>query len=381
MKTLTCERCKARVFFENVACESCGAQLGFVPDELVMGAFDVTDETWSRVVSDRPALKPCSNYSSMQVCNWMLPADADQQLCVCCRTTQVLPALSKPENLTYWLNLEQAKRRLFYSLLSLQLPLVDKVTDPQKGVSFQFLEQLSPDQKVMTGHDSGVITLNIAEADDAQREIARTRLHEPYRTLLGHFRHEIGHYYWDLLVAESPNLDSFRELFGDERADYSAALQAHYANPRQDWAAEFVSSYATSHPWEDWAECWAHYMHLQDGLETAAAWGLQLQNALPGAPPVQPSAVNLQSDSIEKSVVEDWLPVAQFVNAMSRSLGTHDGYPFVISAPVLRKLDFIHHVISGARHPEAPEAEAGVGDGVGDRDLVALQPEQSLNMA
>ncbi|MBC7954731.1 MAG: putative zinc-binding peptidase [Cytophagales bacterium] len=349
MRTLTCERCGVRVFFENVVCENCGAQLGFVPDELVMGAFEIGQQGWVRV-TDRPAMKPCDNYVSLQVCNWMLPAEADQQLCASCRTTHIVPALSKPENLGYWLAIEQAKRRLFYSLLSMQLPVADKATDPEAGVSFQFLEELSPGQKILTGHDSGVITLNIAEADDARREKARSRLHEPYRTLLGHFRHEIGHYYWDRLIATSSCLDAFRELFGDERADYAAALEAHYANPQVDWAQEFVSSYASSHPWEDWAECWAHYMHLQDGLETAAAWGVQLQNAMPGAPAVQPSALVLQAGSIEKSVVEDWLPVAQFVNAMSRSLGSHDSYPFVISAPVIRKLDFIHDLVAAARH-------------------------------
>jgi hypothetical protein len=373
MKTLTCERCAARVFFENVACEACGAQLGFVPDELVMGSFDVTEAGWSRLDPERAAMKPCSNYTSLQVCNWMLPADAQEQLCRCCRTTQILPALSKAENLTYWLAMEQAKRRLFYSLLSLRLPLADKASDPVKGVSFQFLEDLSPEQKVITGHDSGVITLNIAEADDAQREKTRARFHESYRTLLGHFRHEIGHYYWDLLIADSAHLEGFRALFGDERADYTAALEAHYANPRQDWAGEFVSSYATSHPWEDWAECWAHYMHLQDGLETAAAWGVQLQDAVPGAAPVKPSPLALHSAAIERSVVEDWLPVAQFVNAMSRSLGSHDTYPFVISAPVLRKLEFIHRVISAAHQAEGAEA--------GQPPAAESEPERQAGVA
>ncbi len=357
MRTLNCEQCGVRVFFENVACQNCGAQLGFAPDELAMGAFEANASGWVRLAAHKPAMQPCANYVSFQICNWMVPAGSVQSLCVCCRTTEIVPALSKPENLAYWLALEQAKRRLFYSLLSLQLPLVGKDSDRQSGVSFQFLEELSPGHRVFTGHDSGVITLNIAEADDARREMARSRLNEPYRTLLGHFRHEIGHYYWDRLVANSVHQEGFRSLFGDERTDYAAALEAHYANPRVDWAQEFVSAYAASHPWEDWAECWAHYMHLQDGLETAAAWGIQLNNAMPGADAVKPSALGESSGSIERSIVEDWLPTAQFVNAMARSLGIHDGYPFLISGPVIRKLDFIHDVVASARQYAAPFQE------------------------
>ncbi len=326
-----------------------------------MGAFEIApDGTWTRL-GEGAAQQPCSNYVPAAVCNWMVAAGSDQPLCLCCRTTQIVPALSKPENVTYWANLEQAKRRLFYNLLSLGLPVHDKISDPQGGVSFQFLEEMSPAQKVLTGHDDGVITLNIAEADDAQREKVRAQMHEPYRTLLGHFRHEIGHYYWDRLIANSPHIDRFRELFGDERADYSAALQAHYASPRADWATQFVSAYASSHPWEDWAECWAHYMHLHDGLETAVAWGVQLHQAAPGAAPVLPDELQPEEDSIEHALIENWLPLAQFVNAMSRSLGLRDGYPFVVSAPVIEKMNFIQHVVADAvkqRQADNPQAAA-----------------------
>jgi len=355
MKTLSCERCGQRVFFENVACENCGAALGFVPAEMRMASFDIDDDSsWKRVTTEDTSLQPCSNYTQHQVCNWMVPTGSANLLCPSCATTFIVPALSKAENLAYWQLIEQAKRRLFYSLLSLKLPTPSKAQDAEHGLSFQFLEQLTPTEKVMTGHDSGVITLNIAEADDAQREQARAHLHEPYRTLLGHFRHEIGHYYWDRLVDGSPWIDEFRTLFGDERADYAQALAAHYASPAADWQQNFVSSYASSHPWEDWAECWAHYMHLQDGLETAAAWGLKLSHALPDAPPVEAQALDLAAPSLEHALIEQWLPVSQFVNAMSRSLGSHDSYPFVVPAPVIEKLEFIHKVIGAAVRGDVP---------------------------
>jgi hypothetical protein len=356
MKTLNCERCGVRVFFENVACENCGATLGFVPGELKMGSFEVSaDGLWNRLAEGAAQQRPCANYVPQQVCNWMVPAESTDALCTCCRTTQIVPALHKPENLQHWATIEQSKRRLVYSLLSLGLPVVDRAVDPVHGLAFHFLEELVPTHRVLTGHDSGVITLNIAEADDARREQVRAKMREPYRTLLGHFRHEIGHYYWDLLIDNTPWIDEYRQLFGDERADYGQALKQHYASPRTDWQESFVSAYASAHPWEDWAECWAHYMHLQDGLETAAAWGLQLNHAMPGSPPIQASPLLCQQEKgvVEAALIERWLPVAQFVNAMSRSLGIHDGYPFIVSAPVIEKLEFIHQVVCAATCDQA----------------------------
>jgi len=65
---------------------------------------------------------------------------------------------------------------------------------------------------VLTSHCNGLITLNIAEADDAERERRRVKFHEPYRTLLGHLRHEVAHYYWDRLIANSKWLSGFSRL-------------------------------------------------------------------------------------------------------------------------------------------------------------------------
>jgi hypothetical protein len=348
MRTLTCERCGQRVFFENLACESCGAALGFVPAELRFGAFEIdANGLWQRLNPEGRAQKPCSNYLQEQVCNWMLPADSPASLCLCCQTTHIIPALSKPENRAHWAQIERAKRRLFYSLVALRLPAPSKDEDPAHGLSFQFLEQVTPQERVLTGHDNGVITLNIAEADDSLREQIRAHMHEPYRTLLGHFRHEIGHYYWDRLLPDSERLAEYRRLFGDERADYGQALQQHYSAPLVDWRERFISSYASAHPWEDWAECWAHYMHIQDGLESASAWGLQLAHALPGGAPVVARALAADAE-LQPALIEQWLPISQFINAMDRSLGAYDSYPFAMPTPVIEKLDFIHRLVGAA---------------------------------
>ena len=346
MRMMHCGRCGARVFFDNTVCERCSARLGFVPAEITLVAFD---ETWQRLGTPGPAQKLCRNYDdfALPVCNWMLPADSSEDLCLSCRTTAVIPTLDKPENRLAWARIEQAKRRLFHGLLTLRLPLQNKQDDAEAGLSFEFLEALTPTESVLTGHAQGKITLNIAEADDAQREQARTSLGEPYRTLLGHFRHEVGHYYWDRLVSGSRRwLGEFRQLFGNERADYGQALQRHYASPATDWQLRYVSVYASSHPWEDWAECFAHYLHMQDAMETAAGWGLALANALP--PPstaVTPRPLDAKAP-LPPQLIEQWLPLSQFVNSMDRCLGTRDSYPFVLPTPVIAKLDFIHRLVA-----------------------------------
>jgi hypothetical protein len=349
MKLLTCSKCGNRVFFENLTCEVCASVLGYAPDEQRMLGFDAAEPAqWVRLGEPGPAYRPCVN-REQNVCNWMVPVASRHHHCASCRTTHTIPALAKPENLGYWAALEQAKRRLFYTLVELGLPAPNKLEDPANGLSFEFLEQVSTEHKVLTGHDEGVITLNIAEADDARREHIRMSMHEPYRTLLGHFRHEIGHYYWDRLVRDTPWVDEYRTLFGDERADYEEALKQHYASPVADWPQQFISVYASSHPWEDWAETWAHYMHMVDGLETAASWGMHLDLALPSGPALSVAPLDLQGESIAATIIEQWLPVSQFINAMDRSLGAHDSYPFVIVPPVVEKLDFVHRVVQAAR--------------------------------
>ncbi|MDM0044164.1 putative zinc-binding metallopeptidase [Variovorax dokdonensis] len=362
MKLFNCSHCGNRVFFENDHCDVCQKLLGFSADEMKMVAFEESPESpesaqgpIQRCGAPEQALplRACANRAS-GVCNWLLPHDADHQYCISCRTTHTIPALSKPQNLEYWIKLERAKRHLVFTLLELGLPVPNKVEDPANGLSFEFLEDVSPEARVLTGHDEGVITLNIAEADDARREDIRTRMHEPYRTLLGHFRHEIGHYYWDRLVRDTPWIDGFRERFGDERADYAQALQRHYASPRADWAEDCVSVYASSHPWEDWAETWAHYLHLVDGLETAAAWGLRLDHAVPTGPALQARPVDPDDEQFVATVIEQWLPVSQFINAMDRSLGSLDSYPFVIVEPVVQKLAFVHQVVHHATHGLSP---------------------------
>ena len=357
MKTFHCTHCQNLVFFENVTCLSCGHALAYLADRDVMAALrQDTDGSW-RVEGDSDTYMPyrlCANYSAQNVCNWAIPIDDPDPLCRSCRLTRVIPNLSASGK-EAWYRLEAAKRRLVQSLLSLQLPVSRQDEQNPQGVTFEFLKDSTlpngDSNRVLTGHDNGLITINIAEADDVQREHQRQQQHEPYRTLLGHFRHEIGHYYWDRLVRDSARLEAFRALFGDERADYGEALKHHYQNgPPANWEQSFISTYATSHPWEDWAESWAHFLHMIDALETAGATGLLLRPMRADEPviPALPASTSLMDAGFD-SLIERWLPLTYVMNNLSRGLGLADSYPFVLSPTVIAKLRFIYDTINDSR--------------------------------
>jgi hypothetical protein len=265
-----------------------------------------------------------------------------------------------PGNVDCWRRIEVAKHRLFYTLLKLRLPLVSKNEDPD-GLAFDFLASAAPANAppVMTGHAHGLITINLAEADDAERERQRHEMGEPYRTLLGHFRHEIAHYYWSRLVAEADHLQEFRDVFADERADYASALQRHYDNgPPADWTARFVTAYASAHPWEDFAETWAHYFHMVDTLETAHAFALTVR---PKVSQGSDFATKIDFDAYRADmdrIVEAWLPLTFAVNSINRSMGLPDLYPFVLGPSAIAKLTFVHDRIRAQRERIATPTSA-----------------------
>jgi len=354
MKLFSCPACGATVHFPNSLCTACGAEIGFAPELMAMVAPgpDGTAEADGRL------WRKCRHYAQLMGCTWMV-AD-EQPYCRSCRLNRTIPDLSRPENGALWRRLEEDKRRLVYAALRLGLPLVPRAEDPA-GLAFDFLSDTAPSftetGRVLTGHAAGVITLNIAEADPVARERMRAEMAEPYRTILGHFRHESGHYYWDRLVRDSGWLGPFRALFGDERADYAAALERHYASgPPPDWAERHVTAYAASHPWEDWAESWSHYLHMIDTLETGWAFGLRLdprlagRDALAAAPGFDPYG---PGDFDE--LVAQWLPLTVALNALNASMGHEAAYPFALRDAVLEKLRFVHRVVH-ATAPGGPEA-------------------------
>lgn len=362
MRTFHCDHCHNPVYFENTRCTLCDHELGLLPEFMRMSALSPgKDGIWEPLM---PAARrygyryrKCANYLEHQVCNWMVPEHSAEIYCLACRLNQVIPNLQRDGFRDRWFRLERSKRRLMYSLIKLGLPIYSKRDDPSSGLAFSFLSALdaAAGEAVMTGHTNGHIIINIDEADPAVRERNRVDMRERYRTLLGHFRHEIGHYYWDLLIADGPDIDRFRNLFGDERSGYAGALDAYYAyGATADWQSRFISAYASAHPWEDWAETWAHYLHIVDTLETAANFGLRLERELPDGT-IHRAAPDFDAYRIREfaPVIEHWVPLTFALNSLNRSMGLQDLYPFVLSTTAIDKLHFVHDVVQAQRTLDA----------------------------
>ena len=348
------------LFFENTQCLSCHRQVGWCYEEKDMLVFDVTDAGAFHYRGREYV--PCANRAS-GVCNAMIPADsitAEPALCFACHFNENIPDLNVAGHSELWGKLEAAKRRLLFTLDSLRLPIPDK-HQSEIGLSFHFMADkdasdhfrtpLTHVAAVFTGHAQGDITINLAEADDVARHRMRVDMGEQYRTLLGHFRHEVGHFYWDLLIkSDAALLQRFGEVFGDPDLSYQEALDKHYARDPEDqsWRGEFISAYASMHPWEDWAETFAHYLHIIDTLETAREWdlidfgefaGLSLPQDNTGCDPLR--------------LLDCWGEFSVKLNALNRSMGLADAYPFVINRAVQNKLITVHEVLEAARLTQA----------------------------
>jgi hypothetical protein len=366
MKLFECQNCGQLLYFENTRCESCGYRLGYLPSRETVTALKEAREpnVWRAIAEPRARYRFCAN-AEHDTCNWLIRGDKPDTFCEACRHNRTIPDLSIPENLARWKKIELAKHRLFYTLLKLHLPIADRTDDPD-GLAFDFLVEgaVSPHgdaAPVMTGHANGLITINLAEADDAERERARSAMAEPDRTLLGHFRHEIAHYYWDRLIANSLYLEQFRAVFGDERDDYAAALQRHYASgPPADWPDHFVTAYASCHPWEDFAETWAHYFHMVDTLETARGFGLSVRPKVTKGAELATTIDFDPHNSEMDRIIAAWLPLTFAVNSINRSMGQPDLYPFVLSPTVIIKLTFIHDRIHARDWQRRPTATSGL---------------------
>lgn len=335
MKRFKCA-CGASVYFDAASCLHCGGTLAFDPTNLdIIRIAPGTDGVWT----DLSGLeyRRCANTANQYQCTWLVSDTIIDSLCVSCRLNRTVPDLDDPENLRLLTKIEAAKRRLLYSLLALGLRVQSKVRGWPLGLAFDFVDdqRTNPDAEeefALTGHENGVITLNINEADDVMRVEVREAMNERYRTVLGHMRHESGHYYFEQLVTFGPALEEVRALFGDERQDYAAALERAYKKgPPVDWQQRYISAYASAHPLEDWAETWAHYLHIIDTLETAVAYGLH---------PSVDEGIGAQLNA--------WTGFSVSLNEITRSLGLADAYPFVISSLAAEKLCLVDRVIKTA---------------------------------
>ncbi len=354
MKTFGCH-CGSTLFFENSFCTACNRVVGYLPDEKEFSTFDQSaGDVWRADYNGRE-YRQCGNFSEFDVCNWMVVASDPNPRCTACRLNHIIPNLSDPHNLVLWYRMEKSKRRLLYTLISLDLPIVGRSEDPSRGLGFSFLKddteqnvftgELTVQQQVMTGHSSGMITINLAEAEHSSLVRMREQMKEKYRTLLGHFRHESGHYYWDRLIQDAGNIEEFREIFGDERLDYSMAAGRYYENgPPPDWQNVWISAYASMHPWEDWAETWAHYLHMIDTLDTANHFGFRIHGHDVSAPNNDAYGDYFAPAAFDE-LFNDWIRLSTALNSLNRSMGLDDAYPFVVSISALNKLRYVHRIV------------------------------------
>jgi hypothetical protein len=363
MKLFRCQYCGQLLYFENTRCEKCSHRLGYLSEAETLSALEPDGQNWRALAVKGKSYRVCAN-AQYGICNWLIDASTPDIYCAACRHNRIVPDPSIESNLVGWQRIEAAKHRLFYTLIKLKLPLTcGEGNDTRQRLAFDFLATPADAtlQQVMTGHEHGLITVAVEEADDAEREKRRTTMHEPYRTLLGHFRHEIGHYYWEILVRDGNQLDGCRKIFGDERQDYAQALQKHYAaGAPANWQENFVSAYATSHPWEDFAETWAHYLHIVDTLEMARAFGIYVNPPLARDSELE-AAVDFQPYRAPDvaTLVDTWIPLSNALNSLNRTMGQPDVYPFILSPAVIKKLGAIHDLIRGDGMARDPSRNVG----------------------
>lgn len=336
MRSFRCA-CGNVVYFENTRCLRCGGDLAFDPARMAMRLVEAADRL-------------CVHRAALGTCNWIV-SSAEDLACASCALNETVPDLADPRRLVLYASVEKAKRRLLFTLLSLGLPIEGRDVRPD-GLAFRILADQrldgmaveAPEDAVMTGHAEGRITINLMEADAQLREQARAALNEPYRTLLGHFRHESGHYYWKRLLSRE-GLAAFRARFGDERQPYAESLRTYYgAGPPQDWPNAHVCAYAASHPLEDFAESWAHYLHMVDTLQTAATSNLAVAGRALGNS-VSAAGEDAGAAADFDVMVADWGVLAEAMNNLNRSMGLDDAYPFALSGAVIEKLRFVHDLV------------------------------------
>ena len=354
MKPYPCPNCGRPTHFEVRVCPNCAFTLGYDPasDQLLFLGDGGT--TWRDAAGTAHPAVVCANNNKYQICNWLVPAVGKQPMCLACRHNRTIPDLTAPDVPERWAKIEAAKRRLFHALLHMNLPIETvaearaKGTEP--GLAFDFLFDPVGEEtgtvQITTGHDAGLVTLNLIEADDVQRERMRTRLGEPYRTILGHFRHEVGHYYFSRLIEDTPEVENFRKLFGDERISYEEAMSKHYGEGGAGWSTDYVSAYATMHPWEDFAETFAHLMHIIDALATLDGFGMRMTkwSWREEEPEVDFDPYRARTEQL----IKEWGPFAFAENAINRSMGQPDLYPFQLSNKIVAKLDYINRLLQRA---------------------------------
>lgn len=323
MKNYACA-CGSELFLPNTECARCGRRVGWC--DACRRLTSVGDDGRCENTECRQSVARCLNRERYEVCNGLvIPENGSKGLCHSCRRTTVIPDVMVSGNLARWRALERAKRRLLVELA--QIGFTDEVLDGPLPLVFEFKADTT-DERVMTGHADGVITINLAEADPVHREQARQQFGEPQRTIIGHLRHEFGHYWWQTQIQGHLD-DEFCQLFGDPAAPtYAEAMPRYYEQgPPADWRENYISQYASAHPWEDFAETAGFYLDAMAMIDT-------LRTRVPSLAP--PRGVDFGEQ------LTSFMAAGIALNEITRTMGLIDVVPEVVCDPVIEKLQFVH---------------------------------------
>ncbi|KAA5539180.1 hypothetical protein FYK55_24995 [Roseiconus nitratireducens] len=327
MRNFDC-RCGAALFFHSEQCVRCKSATAMCANCRQVAAVDDLNDGTVQCSNCGTHMRFCGNRVQNAICNGGVRAESADALCRYCSLNQIVPDLSMPGNREKWLSIERAKHRVLYDVDRIGFPIITDAGDGRAILRFEF--KSSTAEPVTTGHTSGLITMNIAEADSVQREQTRVQFGEPQRTLVGHFRHELGHYFWDVCVNPS-RLDEYRQLFGDERnPDYVTAQQQYYSGgPPDDWWTTYVSEYATMHSWEDFAETFNAYLDMIAIVGTSAHFHRLRVDA------------DVDGGDFQQ-LLTAYQDIGIVANELNRDMGMLDLVPEVFTPPVVQKMRFVH---------------------------------------
>ena len=385
MKTYHCS-CGQTIFYENSLCLACGSELGFCPTCRNMVSLVAGDDGTPRCGNAKcgATLIKCANYTEHDVCNRCVATPSEETLCDCCRINDTIPDLTVAGNKAKWFRLEAAKRRLFYDLGELGLPYGTEADGIEPPLRFDFKADGIPQfilwrrvgnaERVYTGHAAGRITINIREVDSVEREKLRVDLGEAHRTLIGHFRHEIGHFYWDVLV-KGRREEECIAVFGDHNnPTYSEALERHYKEGAPaNWPEHYISGYATMHPWEDFAETWAAYLDMVSVLDTAEHAGFG-------------GATRMVYADIDP-IIARYKELGIVLNEFNRGMGLLDVVPEVFVPAVVEKLRYIHRLVRLGRgenraiYPDGPPPALAEPSGLESQQASSAAPPAAVALA
>jgi len=94
-------------------------------------------------------------------------------------------------------------------------------------------------------------------------------------------------------------------------------------------------------------------------LETAQAYGINVNASFQSANQKSDWRFDPYRANSAEELIRAWVPLTVAINGLNRSMGQPDLYPFVLSPPVMVKLQYIHELIQNAASVRIPADAEG----------------------